>query len=73
MVAGTGKEGQNPPYYYARACRESALKGGLVSNTSDLINNKDHSLGNGLLSVVVIEGASRREAPILSVVLFLPT
>jgi hypothetical protein len=47
MVAGRGKEGRNPPYYYARACRESVLKGGLASgsvNTSDLINNERNSI-----------------------------
>ncbi|KAH0543391.1 hypothetical protein FGG08_002249 [Glutinoglossum americanum] len=41
LVADRGRHGRNPPTYYARACRESILKG-LQSgslNTSELINN----------------------------------
>jgi hypothetical protein len=47
IVADRGKEGRNPPYYYARACKESVFKGGLASgfvNTSDLINNERNSI-----------------------------
>ncbi|RDW77958.1 hypothetical protein BP5796_05810 [Coleophoma crateriformis] len=47
IVADRGKDGQNPPYYYSRACKESVYKGGLASgavNTSDLINNERNSI-----------------------------
>jgi Heterokaryon incompatibility protein (HET) len=43
LVADRGRDGRNPPVYYARACQESFLKGGLMSgsvNTTDLINNE---------------------------------
>lgn len=43
LVGDRGLYGRNPPVYYARACKESFLKGGLQSgsvNTSDLINNE---------------------------------
>ncbi|KAI1778833.1 heterokaryon incompatibility protein-domain-containing protein [Hypoxylon cercidicola] len=47
LVADRGKDNRNPPYYYARACRESAVKGGLRSggiNTSALINDERNSI-----------------------------
>jgi hypothetical protein len=43
IVADRGRDGKNPPVYYARACKESFEKGGYVSgaiNTTDLINNE---------------------------------
>lgn len=43
LVGDRGLHGRNPPVYYARACKESFLKGGLQSgsvSTSDLINNE---------------------------------
>jgi hypothetical protein len=43
LVADRGRDGKNPPVYYARACKESFEKGGYVSgsvSTSDLINNE---------------------------------
>ena len=43
LVADRGRDGRNPPVYYSRACKESFLKGGLMSgsvNTTDLINNE---------------------------------
>jgi hypothetical protein len=43
LVADRGRDGRNPPVYYSRACKESFLKGGLVSgsvSTTDLINNE---------------------------------
>jgi hypothetical protein len=43
LVADRGRDGRNPPVYYSRACRESFLKGGLLSgsvSTTDLINNE---------------------------------
>jgi hypothetical protein len=43
LVADRGRDGKNPPVYYARACKESFIKGGLLSgsvNTTDLINNE---------------------------------
>ena len=43
LVADRGRDGKNPPVYYARACKESFSKGGLSSgsvNTTDLINNE---------------------------------
>jgi hypothetical protein len=47
LVADRGRENRNPPYYYARACKESVHKGGIASgrvNTSDLINNEQNSI-----------------------------
>ncbi|KAI2471516.1 heterokaryon incompatibility protein-domain-containing protein [Annulohypoxylon bovei var. microspora] len=47
LVADRGKDNRNPPYYYARACRESAVKGGLRSggiNTAALINDERNSI-----------------------------
>ncbi|KAI0112457.1 heterokaryon incompatibility protein-domain-containing protein [Nemania sp. FL0031] len=47
LVADRGKDNRNPPYYFARACRESALKGGLRSggiNTKLLIDNERNSI-----------------------------
>lgn len=43
IVADRGRDGKNPPVYYARACKESFEKGGYVSgaiSTTDLINNE---------------------------------
>ena len=43
LVADRGRDGRNPPVYFSRACKESFLKGGLMSgsvNTTDLINNE---------------------------------
>ncbi|KAK7750382.1 hypothetical protein SLS62_007681 [Diatrype stigma] len=47
LVADRGKDGRNPPSYYARAFKESVSKGGLRSgsvSTSDLINNERNSI-----------------------------
>ena len=47
LVADRGRENRNPPYYYARACKESVHKGGIASgrvNTTDLINNEQNSI-----------------------------
>ncbi|KAI0882629.1 heterokaryon incompatibility protein-domain-containing protein [Annulohypoxylon maeteangense] len=47
LVADRGKDNKNPPYYYARACKESAIKGGLRSggiNTTALINDERNSI-----------------------------
>jgi hypothetical protein len=47
IVADRGPDNHNPPYYYARACRESVDKGGRESgrvNTTDLINNEQNSI-----------------------------
>lgn len=47
LVADRGKDGRNPPMYYARACKESVTKGGIQSgavNTSNLINNERNSI-----------------------------
>ncbi|KAH8716769.1 heterokaryon incompatibility protein-domain-containing protein [Phaeosphaeriaceae sp. PMI808] len=47
IVADRGQENRNPPYYYARACKESVLKGGIASgmvNTTALINNERNSI-----------------------------
>jgi hypothetical protein len=47
LVADRGVENRNPPYYYARACRESVDKGGRESgsvNTTALINNERNSI-----------------------------
>ncbi|KAI3327310.1 hypothetical protein HD806DRAFT_531888 [Xylariaceae sp. AK1471] len=43
LVGDRGKDGKNPPYYYARACQEAFMKGGLMSgavNTMSLIYNE---------------------------------
>jgi hypothetical protein len=43
LVADRGRDGRNPPVYYSRACQESFLKGGLMSesvDTTDLINSE---------------------------------
>ncbi|KAI0191533.1 heterokaryon incompatibility protein-domain-containing protein [Xylaria flabelliformis] len=47
LVGDRGKNNQNPPYYFSRACRESAIKGGLRSggiNTKALIDNEQNSI-----------------------------
>ncbi|KAG6365525.1 hypothetical protein INS49_007136 [Diaporthe citri] len=47
LVADRGKDGRNPPYYYATACRESVRKGGLRGgsvNTGALINSERNSI-----------------------------
>lgn len=47
LVADRGKDNRNPPYYFSRACRESADKGGLRSrgiNTKALIDNERNSI-----------------------------
>ncbi|KAF2475605.1 HET-domain-containing protein [Lindgomyces ingoldianus] len=47
LVADRGQDNKNPPYYYARACKESVHKGGTSSgrvNTTDLINNERNSI-----------------------------
>jgi hypothetical protein len=47
LVAGRGREGRNPPTYYARAAIESVKRGGLATgsvNTADLINNERSSI-----------------------------
>lgn len=47
LVADRGINARNPPSFYARACRESAAKGGLAGgtiNTSDLIYNEQNSI-----------------------------
>lgn len=47
IVADRGRDNRNPPYYYARACKESVRRGGIASGrvaTSDLINNERNSI-----------------------------
>ncbi|KAI1108244.1 heterokaryon incompatibility protein-domain-containing protein [Nemania sp. NC0429] len=47
LVADRGRDNDNPPYYYARACKESVHKGGIASNsvdTSGLINHERNSI-----------------------------
>jgi hypothetical protein len=47
LVANRGKNGRNPPYYYARACKESFMKGGLQGNavnTTALISDEQNSI-----------------------------
>ena len=47
LVADRGKDGRNPPVYYARACKESFKKGGTgggAVNTIDLINYERNSV-----------------------------
>lgn len=47
LVADRGKDGRNPPYYYATACRESVRRGGLRGGSVDtgaLINNERNSI-----------------------------
>ncbi|KAI1344015.1 heterokaryon incompatibility protein-domain-containing protein [Xylariaceae sp. FL0016] len=47
LVADRGKDNRNPPYYYARACKESVKKGGLRGgsvDTSALINSERNSI-----------------------------
>ncbi|KAI1119903.1 heterokaryon incompatibility protein-domain-containing protein [Nemania abortiva] len=47
LVGDRGRDNRNPPYYYARACKESVHKGGIASNsvnTSALINNERNSI-----------------------------
>jgi hypothetical protein len=47
LVADRGKDNRNPPYYYAKACKESFIKGGIQSgsvDTSALINNEQNSI-----------------------------
>jgi hypothetical protein len=47
LVANRGKDGKNPPVYYARACKESFMKGGYrggAVNTSALISYERNSV-----------------------------
>lgn len=47
LVADRGRDNRNPPYYYARACRESVHKGNTNSGrvkTGALINNERNSI-----------------------------
>jgi hypothetical protein len=47
LVADRGKYDRNPPYYYARACKETIMKGGVRSNAVDttaLIYNERNSI-----------------------------
>ncbi|KAF2854236.1 hypothetical protein T440DRAFT_544500 [Plenodomus tracheiphilus IPT5] len=47
LVADRGLNDRNPPYYYARACKETILKGGIRSNAVDttaLIFNERNSI-----------------------------
>jgi hypothetical protein len=47
LVADRGRHDRNPPYYYARACKETIMKGGLRSNAVDtgaLIYNERNSI-----------------------------
>ncbi|KAF2994455.1 hypothetical protein E8E14_002076 [Neopestalotiopsis sp. 37M] len=47
LVADRGRDNRNPPYYYARACRESVHKGSISSgrvDTAALINNERNSI-----------------------------
>jgi len=47
LVADRGKDERNPPMYYAKACKESIVKGGIQSgtvDTSNLINNERNSI-----------------------------
>ncbi|RAR10684.1 HET-domain-containing protein [Stemphylium lycopersici] len=47
LVADRGFDNRNPPYYYARACRESVNRGAIASgrvNTTALINNERNSI-----------------------------
>lgn len=47
LVAGRGRDNRNPPHYYATACRESAIRGGIASGSIDtaaLINNERNSI-----------------------------
>jgi DNA repair exonuclease SbcCD ATPase subunit len=47
LVADRGRDNRNPPYYYARACKESVHKSGITSgrvNTTALINNERNSI-----------------------------
>jgi Heterokaryon incompatibility protein (HET) len=47
LVADRGRHDRNPPYYYARACKETIIKGGLRSgavDTTALIYNERNSI-----------------------------
>lgn len=47
LVADRGRNDRNPPYYYARACKETIAKGGIRSNAVDttaLIFNERNSI-----------------------------
>jgi hypothetical protein len=47
IVADRGRDNRNPPYYYARACKESVNKGGHLGgsvNTAALINDEQNSI-----------------------------
>ncbi|KAI0166475.1 heterokaryon incompatibility protein-domain-containing protein [Xylariaceae sp. FL1272] len=47
LVADRGRDNRNPPYYYARACKESVHKGSISSgrvDTTALINNERNSI-----------------------------
>jgi Heterokaryon incompatibility protein (HET) len=47
LVADRGRDGRNPPVYYAKACKESVSKGGLLAgavNTTSLIHNERNSI-----------------------------
>lgn len=47
LVADRGRDNRNPPYYYAKACKESVNKGGIASgrvDTAALIHNERNSI-----------------------------
>ncbi|KAI0019279.1 heterokaryon incompatibility protein-domain-containing protein [Xylariomycetidae sp. FL0641] len=47
LVADRGKDTRNPPYYYATACKESIIKGGLASGaveTKALVEQERNSI-----------------------------
>jgi hypothetical protein len=47
LVADRGRDGKNPPVYYARACKESFAKGGIAGgavNTTDLMHYQRNSV-----------------------------
>jgi len=47
LVADRGRDGRNPPVYYARACKESFQRGGFLGgavSTTDLINDVKSSV-----------------------------
>lgn len=59
LVANRGRDNGSPPYYYAKACRESAIRGGIAGgriDTAALINNER--------SPIVIEFCRRVHASI---------
>lgn len=47
LVADKGRDNRNPPYYYATACREMVIRGGITSgaiNTAAVANNDRNSI-----------------------------